>query len=160
MFKEYFTNYRSPSDMYKKLREAEGEWNEEQKVFNKMKKVVKNVSEKKNLNKEREVELVILIKDIAKQIMNIAKIITKKKKKKKIDIVGHILCFNQLEQKGQGLKILTPNQMLSRLPIYFAQLKAGNNSEKLKSEVRQLLYSLYRLRKFTKQLYKSLIDII
>ena len=159
MFKEYFTNYRSPSDMYKKLREAEGEWNEEQKVFNKMKKVVKNVSEKKNLNKEREVELVILIKDIAKQIMNIAKIITKKKKKK-IDIVGHILCFNQLEQKGQGLKILTPNQMLSRLPIYFAQLKAGNNSEKLKSEVRQLLYSLYRLRKFTKQLYKSLIDII
>ena len=83
MFKEYFTNYRSPSDMYKKLREAEGEWNEEQKVFNKMKKVVKNVSEKKNLNKEREVELVILIKDIAKQIMNIAKIITKKKKKKK-----------------------------------------------------------------------------
>ena len=83
MFKEYFTNYRSPSDMYKKLCEAEGEWNEEQKVFNKMKKVVKNVSEKKNLNKEREVELVILIKDIAKQIMNIAKIITKKKKKKK-----------------------------------------------------------------------------
>ena len=68
--------------MDKKLREAEGEWNEEQKVFNKMKKVVKNVSEKKNLNKEREVELVILIKDIAKQIMNIAKIITKKKKKK------------------------------------------------------------------------------
>ena len=50
--------------------------------------------------------------------------------------------------------------MLSRLPISFAQLKAGNNSEKFKSEVRQLLYSLYRLRKFTKQLYKSLIDII
>ena len=89
--------------------------------------------------------------------MNIAKIITKKKK---INIVGHTLYFNQLEQKGQGLKILTPNQMLSRLPISFAHLKAGNNSEKLKSEVRQLLYSLYRLRKFTKQLYKSLIDII
>ena len=41
--------------------------------------------------------------------------------------------------KGQGLKILTPQQMLSRLPISLAQLKAGNNSEKLKNEIRQLL---------------------
>ena len=47
-------------------------------------------------------------------------------------------------QQGEGLKILTPNQMLSRLPISLAQLKAGNNSEKLKNEIRQLLYSLYR----------------
>ena len=54
MFKEYFTNYRSPSDMYKKLREAEGEWNGKRvsfikEVLNKMKKVIKNVSENKNL---------------------------------------------------------------------------------------------------------------
>ena len=63
-------------------------------------------------------------------------------------------------QIGQGLKILTPNQMLSRLPIFLAQLKAGNNSQKLKNEIRQLLYSLYRSKKLTKQLYKSLIDII
>ena len=63
-------------------------------------------------------------------------------------------------QQGQGLKILTPSQMLSRLPISLVQLKAGNNSEKLKNEIRQLLYSLYRLKKPTKQLYKSLIDII
>ena len=61
---------------------------------------------------------------------------------------------------GQGLKILTPDQMLSRLPITLAQLKAGNNSEKLKNEIRQLLYSLYRSKKLTKQLYKSLVDII
>ena len=47
-------------------------------------------------------------------------------------------------QQGQGLKILAPNQMLSRLPISLAQLKAGNNSEKLKNEMRQRLYSLYR----------------
>ena len=63
-------------------------------------------------------------------------------------------------EQGQGLKILTPNQMLGRLPISLAQLKAGNNSEKLKNEIRQLLYSLYRSKKLTKQLYKSLIDII
>ena len=62
--------------------------------------------------------------------------------------------------RGEGLNILTLNQMLSRLPISLAQLKAGNNSEKLKNEIRQLLHSLYRSKKLTKQLYKSLIDII
>ena len=76
-----------------------------------------------------------------------------------VDIVGNIIEFNR-HQQGQGLKIFTPNQMLSRLPISLAQLKAGNNSEKLKNEIRQLLYSLYRSKKLTKQLYKSLIDII
>ena len=80
-----------------------------------------------------------------------------KKKQDIINIVKRILYFNQLEQQASGLKILIPNQMLSRLPITLAQLKAGNNSEKLKNEIRQLLYSLYRSKK---QLYKSLIDII
>ena len=50
--------------------------------------------------------------------------------------------------------------MFNRLPISLAQLKTGNNSEKLKNEIRQSLYSLYRSKKLTKQLYKSLIDII
>ena len=76
-----------------------------------------------------------------------------------VKLVELILEFNR-QQQGQGLKILTPNQMLSRLPISLAKLKAGNNSEKLKNEIRQLLYSLYRSKKLTKQLYKSLIDII
>ena len=79
---------------------------------------------------------------------------------KNINIVEHILYFNQLEQKGEGLKILTSNQMLSILPISLARLKAKNNSVKLKNEIRQLLYSFYRSKKFTKELYKSLIDII
>ena len=50
--------------------------------------------------------------------------------------------------------------MLSRVPISLARLNAGDNSEKLKNEIRQLLYSLYRSKKLTKQIYKSLIDII
>ena len=75
-------------------------------------------------------------------------------------IVELILDFNERNQEGQGLKILTPSQMLSRLPISLAQLKAGNNSEKLKNEIRQLLYSLYRSKKLTTNIYKSLIDII
>ena len=77
-----------------------------------------------------------------------------------LKIVEDILEFNEQNQSGKGLKILTSNQMLSRLPISLAQLKTGNNSEKLKNEIRQLLYSLYRSKKLTKQLYKSLIDII
>ena len=53
--------------------------------------------------------------------------------------------------RGEGLNILTPNQMLSRLPISLAQLKAGNNSEKLKNEIRQILYSLYKSKKTYKK---------
>ena len=60
-----------------------------------------------------------------------------------IDIVEKILELNSEKQHGLGLKILTPGQILSRLPITLAQLKAGNNSEKLKNEIRQILYSLY-----------------
>ena len=79
-----------------------------------------------------------------------------------LKIVGYFLYFNQLEQQQQslGLKIITPNEMLSRLRITLTQLKAENNSEKLKNEIRQLLYSLYRSKKLTKQLYKNLVDII
>ena len=64
-----------------------------------------------------------------------------------VNIVEKILDFDNQNQKGQRLKMLTPNQMLSRLPITLAQLKVGNNSEKLKNEVRQLLYSSYRSKK-------------
>ena len=45
-------------------------------------------------------------------------------------------------QRGQGLKILTPKQSITRLLILLAQLKAGNNSQKLKNEIRQIVYSL------------------
>ena len=74
------------------------------------------------------------------------------------DIVELILYFNNEDQEGSGLKILTPSQMLSRLPITLAQLKAGNNPEKLKNEIRQLLSSLYRSNKLTKTIYKNLIN--
>ena len=126
--------------MYKKLRETEGEGNEDQvyvikKVLSKMKK--------KNIKKEPEDKKFMIDEN-----------------EKIINIVERIFYLNQLDQSGQGLKILTPNQMFSRLPISLAQLKAGNNSEKLKNEIRQILYSLYRSKKLTKQLYKSLVDII
>ena len=55
------------------------------------------------------------------------------------------------EQEGTGFKILTPNQMLKRLPIALAQIKAGNNSESLLNEIRQIVYSLYRSKEMTKK---------
>ena len=128
LFKEYFTSYQSPSDMYKKLHETEGRRNENQvylikQVLNEMKKVIKNVHEKKK--KTFKIE----------------------ENKKIINIAERILYFNQLYQSGQGLKILTPNQILSRLLISLAHLKGGNNSEKLKNKIRQLLPSLHISKK-------------
>ena len=78
-----------------------------------------------------------------------------------VRVVEMILEFNKIkQQKGQGIKILTPNQMLSRLPIALAQLQAWNNSDKLKKEIRQLLYSLYRSKNMTKQVYNNLLNYI
>ena len=57
----------------------------------------------------------------------------------------------QNETKGTGLKILTPKQMLQRLPIALAQVKAGNNSESLLNEIRQIVYSLYQSNKSLKK---------
>ena len=115
---------------------------------------------------EKNKDLVESINKKLTKMKNIVKNVPKDKvsrveeNEKIIDIVERILELNSEKQLGLGLKILTPNQMLSRLPITLAQLKAGNNSEKLKNEIRQLLYSLYRSKKLTKQLYKSLINII
>ena len=112
MFNYYFRKYQNPSDMYKKLRETKDKKNEDQvysikEILDKIKNKIKHLPENK----------ISMIEG----------------NEKIINIVEHVLYFNQLEQQGLGLKILTPNQMLSRLPITLAQLKAGNNSEKLKN---------------------------
>ena len=63
-------------------------------------------------------------------------------------------------KKGEGLKILTNKQILNRLPILLAQIQAGNNSKKLKNNLRQILYSLYRSKALTKTVYNNLIKVI
>ena len=82
--------------------------------------------------------------------------------------------FHRLEksQEGEGanemsrvnaserLKILTPNQMLKRLLIALAQVKAGNNSESLLNEIRQIVYSLYRSKEITEKVYNNIINSI
>ena len=88
------------------------------------------------------------MKDFKEKIEDMSK---KKKKTERpneiVNIVEKILGFNNRQQSGQGLKILTPSQILSKLPISLAQLNAENSLERLKNEIRQLLYSLYRSKK-------------
>ena len=100
------------------------------------------------------------LKDLKEEIKISEEEINTEKPDKIVKIVEDILRFIKQKQEGRGIKTLTPNQMLSRLPISLAQLKAGNNSEKLKNEIRQLLYSLYRSKNMTKQVYNNLIKPI
>ena len=140
LFQEYF-NFEVPTALAKKLYETK-----DQKKNNDLVELIKVRCS--NLNDE-----IGNMSEDEKKIEKPDKIL-------KID--EQILNFNNKihKQEGLGLKILTPSQMLSRLPITLAQLKAENNFEKLKNEIRQLLYSLYRSKKLKKQLYKSLIVII
>ena len=72
------------------------------------------------------------------------------KPNKKVEIAEKILDFNK-QQKSKGIKLLTPKQMLQRLPIALAQVKAGNTSEKLLNEIRQVLYYFIEKRKLLKK---------
>ena len=63
-------------------------------------------------------------------------------------------------KNGEGLKILTPKQMLQRLTIALAQVKAGNTSENLLNEIRQIIYSLYRAKEITKKVYNNIMNSI
>ena len=64
------------------------------------------------------------------------------------------------KQEGKGLKILTPKQMLQRLPIALAQIEASNNSERLLNEIRQIVYSLHQSKGITKKVYNNIIKSI
>ena len=122
MFKKYF-DFSTPIDLAKKLFEIK---DAENNMF------VKEIKNRWSNLKDK-------IQEMSKEE------IKNEKPNEILRIVNEIINLNrdiQKQQQGQGLKILTPNQMLSRLPISLAQLNAGNNSEKLKNEIRQILYSL------------------
>ena len=115
-------------------------------------------------DKERDSNLVDMFSSALKDFKKETKNMTEEEKEIEkpdeiVRVVKMILDFNEIDQqKGQGLKILTPNQMLSRLPISLAQLQAGNNSDKLKNEIRQLLNSLNHSKNMTKQVHNNLMN--
>ena len=117
----------------------------------------------KTNDKEKNNELVKVIisglKDLKEEIKKMSEAeIEIENPESIVKIVETILNFNEQNQQGKGLNILTPQQMLSRLPIALTQLKVGNNSEKFKNEIRQLLYSLYHSKNMTKRVYNNLIN--
>ena len=107
---------------------------------------------------------IILIKKATtdqKNIINYAKDLETVVKKIKEKVIRNKNGNNSSgKSSGSGLKILTNQQILNRLPILLAQIQAGNNSIKLKNEIRQILYSLYRSKVLTKTVYNNLIKVI
>ena len=139
LFKAYFTLLSKPK-MYKKLSERENtEINKTpadliKKVLTKLKRTIENTPED----------------DAAKIEEN----------KKIADIVERILELKKKIQSGQGLKMLSPSQMPSGLSVSLAQLNAGNNSEKLKNEIRQLFIFFVHIKKINQKIYYNLINTI
>ena len=70
------------------------------------------------------------------------------------------LKLNAKQKYGEGLKILSPKQILQRLPIALAQVKVGNTSKNLLNKIRQIIYSLYREKESTKKVYNNIINSI
>ena len=129
--------------------------------FNRSNEILKSVYNMNNKNKNSHLINVIKsgLSDLKKEIEKMGEEGKRIEELDKIvNIVVKIILFNIQNQQGQGLKILTPDQMLKRLPISLAQVKAENNSENLKNKIIQLLYSLYRSKQLTKIIYSNLIN--
>ena len=76
-----------------------------------------------------------------------------------VDIAQNILDINK-QQKGKGIKVLTPKQMLQRLPIALVQVKAGNRSENLPNAINQIIYSSYQENEITKRVYNNIMNSV
>ena len=76
-----------------------------------------------------------------------------------VDIAGKILDFNK-QKKGKGIKVLTPKQMLQRLPIALVQVKVGNRSENLPNAIYQIMYSSYQENEITKRVYNNIMNSV
>ena len=138
MFKHYF-NFVVPSALVKQLDETKNK-KKNNKLVNVIKSGLSDLKNKIEKMSEEEIE--------------------NEQRDKILKIVEEIPEFNKQNRLRGGLNILTPDQMLSRSPITLAQLNAGNNSEELKNDIRQLLYFLCRSKKLTKNIYESLVGVI
>ena len=138
MFKHYF-NFVVPSALVKQLDETKNK-KKNNKLVNVIKSGLSDLKNKIEKMSEEEIE--------------------NEQRDKILKIVEEIPEFNKQNRLRRGLNILTPDQMLSRSPITLAQLNAGNNSEELKNDIRQLLYFLCRSKKLTKNIYESLVGVI
>ena len=117
-------------------------------------------SHNKVINSAKEALVEINLLDLKKDMRSMS---DDEVKSKNLDLMAYFvekILNTTKEQQGQELKIFTPKQIIVRLPILLAQLKTGNNSEKFKNEIRQIVYSLYRSKNLSKTVYNNLVNAI
>ena len=123
---------------------------------NEQNKLLKHIEEFTRSTRLRDTEL----KEFKKEVLDSALALLQGREIVFTAFKSGIFPRSEVSQEGEGLKILTPNQMLKRLPIALAQIKPGNNSETLLNEIRQIVYSLYRSKEITKKVYNKIIKSI
>ena len=151
-----FTEYGDPSNIYdtiknddKTIQAAEEEQKNLNQNYVKQHQEIQNINQKINQIQQKMFEIFI-IQDKYIDLFN---------KNAKIRSEA-IYEAKQDKTRGTGLKILTPKQFLQRFPIALAQVKAGNNSESLLNEIRQIVYSLYQSKEIAKKVYNNIIKLI
>ena len=118
--------------------------------------LLKNINEFKSKTVPKHSES----KKVKEDVLNSARALFKGKDVVFKAFASGIFLKTEEIKKGKGFKILTPKQMLQRLPIALAQIKAGNNSESLLNGIRQIVYSLYQSKEITRKVYNNIIKSI
>ena len=149
-----FYEYYDSKELFSEIKNNRLKFNEAQKYQKEMLKKINEVKMGRKTPEQEEVisnldkfynsreEVINFFRDYAKMILDAG------------------FKAKQNKTTRTGIKILTPKQMLQRLPIALAQVKAGNNSESLLNEIRQIVYSLYQSKQITKKVYNNIIKSI
>ena len=151
-----FNEYKGMMNIFKSIHSGDKTLEDIEQEQNKFKmeiNIIKQGNPKKKKESEKQQETINNIENLYKSRQEVVNMFNNYAKNFSESI-------HKAKHEGKGLKILAPNQMFKRLPIALAQIKAGNNSESLLNEIRQILYYLHRSKKITKMLYNNIINSI
>ena len=140
-----FYEYMDSKELFNKIRDNRIKFDEVLKRQNEFLNKLNNTRIGKKTDKKKEV--------INNLVINFFKVYSKM-------VLDVAYKANQNKTEGTGRKMLTPKQMIQRLPIALAQAKAGNNSESLLNEMRQIVYNLHRSKQISKKVYNNIIKSI
>ena len=149
-----FYGYRNSKEVFSIIKNNQINFGDELKRQNKFLNKLSNIKIGKKTSEQKEV-----INNLEKFYKSREEVINFFKDYGKI-VLDAAYKSKENKTEGKGLEILTPKQMLQRLPIALAQVKAGNNSENLLNEIRQIVYSLYQSKQITIKVYNNIIKSI
>ena len=151
---KHFIEYKGPMHIFKEIHNGDVSLEDTEKEQINFKRNLANIKQGNQKNRSKEQQKTINnATNLYKARQEVVKMFNDYAKNMSRNIY-------ESKQKGTGLKILTPNQILKRLSIALAQIKACNNSESLLNEIRQIVYSLYRSKEITKKVYNKIINSI